>query len=585
MKKFISSALAISMLLGVVSLTGCQKEPDPLEPVKYKTVPMKYSNEIAQKSSVDTVVRYFYLINNGKFEEANKMIDRTDLSICTPEILESLYSRVENYQLGDYNRIVDVTVDENVAHVTFINQNDTDHSFDVSYEEEEIPVWLGSTTPYVSDVGYASTYEISDLNEDGVIDETDMMWEDNPELNPDYEPPESVESSLSSGQTTSSGARVPYYSTGIVEAQPMAIDIEDIKKTSNSETSGDKKSSESSTGDKKGEKSEVSKNSEGSNVSKDRKTSKTSNDKNSSQASNDEDSKNSSVSTADSEVTSNVEPSEDENGLIDGMPADIFKEETVTGYKTYTMDININVVDNNYKVKLPESMTTDTRLMIKVPEDMYIKVGDLELDKTMMNLEDFYVINKLPKVEKFDLTLENLILGSSKKTIDLTERVYYIYSNLVPTREMKDEVLGYIKPAMQSLYNNMLKGTDFSSSSFAKDYVSNKGNIKGIKLYYDMYINSNINSTVNKSYEVISAKFPPTDDEEKDNYEVKADQFRVTSYYYVDVPVILQVRSNTEDAGDKEITMTEICGMVRLTKQDGKWYIWDISKELMLSDY
>ena len=583
MKKFISLVLALSMTLGVVTLTGCQKEPDPLEPVKYKTVPMKYDNETAQKSNVDTVVRYFYLINNGKFEEANQMIDRTDLSICTPEILESLYSRVENYQLGDYNRIVDVTVDENVAHVTFINQTDDDHSFDVSYEEEEIPVWYGSTTPYVPDVGYASTYEISDLNEDGVIDETDMMWEDNPELNPDYEPSESVVDVVDTS-TTSSGARAPYYSTGTIVAQPVAVDIGEIKKSSEPATSGsdnkksDNKKSESS--DKKSSKASTSTDNKS-----EKSDSSTSKNKDSSQVSNDKDSKTSTASTTDSEVTSNVEPSEDENGLIDGMPADIFKEESVTGYKTYEMDIDINVVDNKYMIKLPSSMTTDTRLMIKVPEDMYIKVGDLELDKSMMNLEDFYVINKLPKVDKFDLTLENLILGSSKKTIDLTERVYYIYSNLVPTREMKDEVLGYIKPAMQSLYSNMLKGTEFTSSSFAKDYVSNKGNVRNIKSYYDMYLNQHVNSTLNESYEIISAKFPPTDEDAAADYEVKADQFRVTSYYFVDVPVVLQIRDNRDDEGDKEITLTEISGLVRLTKQDGKWYVWDISKELMLSEF
>lgn len=585
MKKFISLVLALSMTLGVVTLTGCQKEPDPLEPVKYKTVPMKYDNETAQKSNVDTVVRYFYLINNGKFEEANQMIDRTDLSICTPEILESLYSSVENYQLGDYNRIVDVTVDENVAHVTFINQTDDDHSFDVSYEEEEIPVWYGSTTPYVPDVGYASTYEIADLNEDGVIDETDMMWEDNPELNPDYEPSESVEDV----STTSSGARAPYYSTGTIVAQPMAVDIGEIKKSSEPATSGsdnkksDNKKSESS--DKKSSDKKSSKASASTDNKSEKSDSSTSKNKDSSQVSNDKDSKTSTTSTTDSEVTSNVEPSEDENGLIDGMPADIFKEESVTGYKTYEMDIDINVVDNKYMIKLPSSMTTDTRLMIKVPEDMYIKVGDLELDKSMMNLEDFYVINKLPKVDKFDLTLENLILGSSKKTIDLTERVYYIYSNLVPTREMKDEVLGYIRPAMQSLYSNMLKGTEFTSSSFAKDYVSNKGNVRNIKSYYDMYLNQHVNSTLNESYEIISAKFPPTDEDAAADYEVKADQFRVTSYYFVDVPVVLQIRDNRDDEGDKEITLTEISGLVRLTKQDGKWYVWDISKELMLSEF
>ena len=60
--------------------------------------------------------------------------------------------------------------------------------------------------------------------------------------------------------------------------------------------------------------------------------------------------------------------------------------------------------------------------------------------------------------------------------------------------------------------------------------------------------------------------------------------FRVTSYYYVDVPLVLNVRINTTQDGDEEINTTSIYGLIRLTKKDGEWYIWDVSSALMLND-
>ena len=136
---------------------------------------------------------------------------------------------------------------------------------------------------------------------------------------------------------------------------------------------------------------------------------------------------------------------------FDILPDELHESEELIGYKTYVMDIYVTPYTSGFKVKLPASMTTNKRLMIKVPDDMRIKVGDLELNKSMMNLDDFYVINKLPKVEKFTVELENLMLGHSEKEIDLTKRVYYIYSNLVPTHDLREQVLAYIKAGVTAV--------------------------------------------------------------------------------------------------------------------------------------
>ena len=439
--------------MAIVGVPACNKEPDPLVAVQYKTVGVKKTNEEAQTSAKDVAVRYFYLINNGCFEEANKLIDRTDLSICTPEILETLYSNVLNYRLGDYNRVVGVDEDGTTVTLTFVNTTDTDKSFDESYDEENTPAWLGMTTPYIPDIEYATTYEIEDVNEDGVIDETDMMWEDNPELNPDYEPEVVDDTEL---ESTATGAR-SYSGTLTGTVVPLAMDITDIEKQGSKEEE-----------------------------SKEQKESK----------------------DVVSDVSKDTEGISDDQTNEPALPKDVYKSEAIDGYKTYTMDITVNKVDGVFKIQLPESMTTDTRLMIKVPEDMYIKVGDLELDKSMMNLDDFYVINKLPKVEEFDITLENLILGASEKTINLTERVYYIYSNLVPTRQMKDEVLAYCKPAMQELYTDMWSGVDFATSKFYLDYVAKNGSVQNINAYYDKFINESLSDDSVTEYEVMDVSFP-----------------------------------------------------------------------------
>ena len=90
-KRKLSALLILSTLLSF-SASGCkEKEPDPLPPINFKTVPVKVDNELARQSIADTAVRFFYLVNYGEFEKANELVDRTDLSICTPEILQSLY--------------------------------------------------------------------------------------------------------------------------------------------------------------------------------------------------------------------------------------------------------------------------------------------------------------------------------------------------------------------------------------------------------------------------------------------------------------------------------------------------------------
>ena len=259
------------------------------------------------------------------------------------------------------------------------------------------------------------------------------------------------------------------------------------------------------------------------------------------------------------------------------------------GYKTYVMDIYITPYTSGFKVKLPSSMTTTTRLMIKVPDEMKIKVGDLELNKSMMNLDDFYVIDKLPKVEKFNVELENLLLGHSEKEIDLTKRVYYIYSNLVPTHDLKEQVIVYIKPALQTYYNDLFNDVQFEKSSFLSEYAYKGDDLQSIKFRYDKFQiehidNVEVDSRQNVTYSVRKIRFPLNNEDSYD--ELNINNFRVTSYYYVEVPVYISVDIKTIDGGKTELETREIGGIMKLTKdENGKLYVWDMSDSLALLDY
>lgn len=550
-KRKLSALLILSTLLSF-SASGCkEKEPDPLPPINFKTVPVKVDNELARQSIADTAVRFFYLVNYGEFEKANELVDRTDLSICTPEILQSLYSRVENYSLGSYNRVVGVNVNENIASLTFINMYDDELSFDKVYEESEYkPYWLGMTVPYVSDIQYATTYELWDINDDGEIDETDMMWEDNPELNPDYEPEESTEYTDTESTSTGTAALNQIKKT----TSSSAKDLNDISEKPGSSLNDD----------------------DTNNPNNSTKLNEASGLDNTTDVSN--------TNTAD--TSESVEPVNN-----DVLPVELTQVEEYVGYKTYQMDITVTPYDTGFKVKLPDTMTTNTVLEIKIPDDMYIKIGDLELNKSYLQLDEtygeLYKINKLPKVEKFSLQLGNKIMGLSEKEIDLTKRVFYIYSNILPTYTLKEQVLQYAKPMFQTLYDDLLGGVKFEDSNFYKNYVSMDGEVSNLRYYYNKY-QLEASTNMKYDYEIVKVRFPENGE---DDYTVgldyiNANMFRVTSYYYIDVPVVIELHISTYDKEEDEKTMSmgKYSGIIRLTKDYDKWSVWDISRVLLLYD-
>ena len=562
-KKILSAILATTIFSSMFIFSGCNKEenPDPLEPMIYHSIPVKNDNMLARNSIADVAIRYFYLINNGKYELANELIDRTDLSICTPDILEELYKNVLNFELNENNRVVSVSVNGNRASVTFINLNDTAESWDPKYDEDENPApsWFKSPDPYVTAPDYANTYEIEDVNDDGYIDETDMQWEDHPELNPDYDPEEYTYDE-DDGYTTATGANTVT-----------------IIKTTASSTKGDTSETTS--------KEEISENTSKED-SKNEDSSKHSEDIN--EIGGIKGKAEGSKTTEISGVVDNSKQESDVPLVKDVLPEELYTEEEIVGYKTYNMDIYVTPYTSGFKVKLPGSMTTSTRLMIKVPDDMKIKVGDLELNTSMMNLDDFYVIDKLPKVEKFTVELDNLMLGHSEKEIDLTKRVYYIYSNLVPTHELKEQVMSYIKPALQQYYDDLFAGVKFENSSFLKDYMYKSGELQTVKYMYDKFqlehLNHDEEDKVVTTYSIRKIRFPLNTEDSSD--ELNSSDFRVTSYYYVEVPVYITIDINTKEYGEKTLESTEIGGIIKLTKDsDGKLYVWELDEALALLDY
>ena len=560
-KRILSLILTGVMSLSLFSFSGCKKETvEPLKPMIYHSIPVKYDNETARCSIADTAVRYFYLVNNGKYAEANELIDRTDLSICTPEILEEMYSNVLNFELNGDNRIVSVDVSGNRASLTFISLNDTEKSFDPVYTDENpAPSWYKSTTPYITEPDYATTYAIQDVNDDGYIDETDMQWEDHPELNPDYEPDDYDEDDY---DTTATGANTVTKTTASSAKSDTTKSVDDMSKVVSKEESSVESGKLKDLNDigvsSKHVDSEIS---EGVSETK----------------------------GAVSEIANESVVEDEPIVKSDILPDELHESEEIIGYKTYMMDIYVTPYTSGFKVKLPASMTTNKRLMIKVPDDMKIKVGDLELNKSMMNLDDFYVIDKLPKVEKFTVELENLMLGHSEKEIDLTKRVYYIYSNLVPTHDLKEQVISYIKPALQQYYNDLFSGVKFENSAFLRDYVYKGDELADIKFRYDKFQLDNMqgydaDDRTKISYSVRRLRFPLNTEDSDD--ELNTNNFRVTSYYYVEVPVYVTIDVTTVDSSNrKELESIEIGGIVKITKNDDKLYIWDLDDALSLLDY
>lgn len=562
-------SIALALILGVtLGMSGCKEPEDEkksLQPLIYHTIPVKNDNALARNSVADVAVRYFYLINNCEYELANELIDRTDLSICTPKILEELYNNVLNFELNSDNRVVAVRVDDNRARLTFINLNDTELSFDPEYDEENpAPSWFKSPNPYVQSPDYANTYEIEDVNQDGVIDETDMQWEDHPELNPDYEP--EYDDDDDDDYTTGTGTGTATYKTTATSAK--------------AESSNNKaKASESSNNQVKA--SESNKQSEASASSNNQA-------KASAGLAEKSDAKKDINDIGYVDISKDIKTEESVPIVKDVLPEYLYAEEELVGYKTYTMDIYVTPYTSGFKVKLPTSMTTQTRLMIKVPYDMKIKVGDLELNESMMNLDDFYVIDKLPKVEKFTVELDNLMLGHSEKELDLTKRVYYIYSNLVPTKELKDQSLAYIRPALQQYYNDLLSGVKFENSTFLKEYLYKGYDLETVRYRYNKYQLENSasyeddDSKVIMTYYIRKIRFPSAEIDSGD--ELSVDRFRVTSYYYVEVPIYFTIDVQTVEGESKQLETIEIGGIVRLTKDNDKLYVWELDDALALLD-
>ena len=567
MKRVLIVLVILSICLSFTVIAGCKKqepEREPLPAKKYTTIAAKGDNVVARQSIADTAVRYFYLICNEGYESANELIDRTDLSICTPDILQTMYKRVQNFKFTATNRVIGVDVKDSTATITFMNKSDNDRSFEPSFDEENPkPAGYGTTKPYLPNIAYANTYKLTDINKDGVINETDMMWEDHPELNPKYKPPKTSTKT----STTSTSA------TTVMRTSVVAVADTESEQTAEKGVSA--------VSEKSGAAQDVSK---GSNVSSSSSVSDVA-DINVIQDGDlnelpiedaaDVSKQNSSV---ESEASQESEGSKKSKVESDGvLPDYLLEEEEVIVYKTYKIDIQVTPYASGFKVRLPESMTTNTRLMIKVPDDMRIKVGDLELNRSMMNLEDFYVIDKLPKVDKFTLQLENKILGTSEKEIDLTSRVYYIYSNIVPSHDIKDEVIAYIQPALQQYYDDVMRGVGFYDSGFFKLYSATEGEVMSMKYNFDLYqLSHAIKEGDSISYNIRKLRFPEAKD------KISADLFRVTSYYYVEVPIHITVEVTEIKSGRKSLSIKEIEGVVKVTKEDGKYYVWDIDKTLAL---
>lgn len=182
-KRIVSVVLCVTLGMGVLS--GCKKDVEEREPTTETVINCPATNEIAMKSPTDVALRYFYLINEGDYENACKLIDTSE-TYCNADLLQKLYEQVQNYSftpsLVALSCNLSTETIENggkaTVNITFADSSQSSFATEQSYSEEDMPVWYDMTEPYVYDIAFCNVYDISDMNEDNLITQADMELED-----------------------------------------------------------------------------------------------------------------------------------------------------------------------------------------------------------------------------------------------------------------------------------------------------------------------------------------------------------------------------------------------------------------------
>ena len=560
--RVVSMVCVAGLLTGV--MTGCGAEQEVPE---VQTMICAESGEEAQRSAEGVALRYFYLINNGLWDEAVSLVT-PDINFLSGAVLSQLYSRVKNHTFTPSLRAYEVReTGGGVVKISYLSKAEGEDYTDVSYKEGEKPIYVDNPQIYTDTITLGTDAPIPDKDRDGIITQKDMELQDADLLTKaEKEASRSVKTTSTSTKLAdllvNEGKESTANSTETVQESP----VNSTGTEQESETGQESPVNSTETGQENpinstGAEQESHVNSTG--------TEQEShvNSTGAEQESREE------ASTG----RERKEQSERAGGVRFG------GTEVLKVYKKHELNIETvrNKEDGLYYIKLPSGMVTDKKLTIQIPKGMKLYVGGTEVSEEYLNLQDQYVISGIPAVGVLPIEIGTNIEGKTPITLVLTRRMNYIYSWLTPTRETKQESMQFIANSLQTLYNSLNTGVEFKNSLFKTECcTTNELKTVDLSVTFDSKVLKKTATEIAVTTTVASIKIPITDSKTTSRVKLSIEDLKIIEGNVLQVPVEVTIRVDRTTNRKREVVKEVKTGLVTVEKENGEWKILNVAETL-----
>ena len=559
--RVVSMVCVAGLLTGV--MTGCGAEQEVPE---VQTMICAESGEEAQRSAEGVALRYFYLINNGLWDEAVSLVT-PDINFLSGAVLSQLYSRVKNHTFTPSLRAYEVReTGGGVVKISYLSKAEGEDYTDVSYKEGEKPIYVDNPQIYTDTITLGTDAPIPDKDRDGIITQKDMELQDADLLTKaEKEASRSVKTTSTSTKLAdllvNEGKESTANSTETVQESP----VNSTGTEQESETGQESPVNSTETGQENpinstGAEQESHVNSTGA------------------EQESREENENAGASVEEASTgRERKEQSESAGGVRFG------GTEVLKVYKKHELNIETvrNKEDGLYYIKLPSGMITDKKLTIQLPKGMKLYVGGTEVSEEYLNLQDQYVISGIPAVGVLPIEIGTNIEGKTPITLVLTRRMNYIYSWLTPTRETKQESMQFIANSLQTLYNSLNTGVEFKNSLFKTECcTTNELKTVDLSVTFDSKVLKKTATEIAVTTTVASIKIPITDSKTTSRVKLSIEDLKIIEGNVLQVPVEVTIRVDRTTNRKREVVKEVKTGLVTVEKENGEWKILNVAETL-----
>ena len=564
--RVVSMVCVAGLLTGV--MTGCGAEQEVPE---VQTMICAESGEEAQRSAEGVALRYFYLINNGLWDEAVSLVT-PDINFLSGAVLSQLYSRVKNHTFTPSLRAYEVReTGGGVVKISYLSKAEGEDYTDVSYKEGEKPIYVDNPQIYTDTITLGTDAPIPDKDRDGIITQKDMELQDADLLT------KAEKEASRSVKTTSTSTKLADLLVNEGK-ESTANSKETVQESPVNSTGTEQESPVNST--KTGQESPVNSTETGQENPINSTGAEQESHVNSTGAEQESREENENAGASVEEASTGrerKEQSESAGGVRFG------GTEVLKVYKKHELNIETvrNKEDGLYYIKLPSGMITDKKLTIQLPKGMKLYVGGTEVSEEYLNLQDQYVISGIPAVGVLPIEIGTNIEGKTPITLVLTRRMNYIYSWLTPTRETKQESMQFIANSLQTLYNSLNTGVEFKNSLFKTECcTTNELKTVDLSVTFDSKVLKKTATEIAVTTTVASIKIPITDSKTTSRVKLSIEDLKIIEGNVLQVPVEVTIRVDRTTNRKREVVKEVKTGLVTVEKENGEWKILNVAETL-----